>query len=289
MLFRSRLYGLQDANWNVTCLVNPSGVVQERFAYHAYGLPEFMNASFTLQSSSVSNWDILYAGYRWNSGVDLYHVRNRVYHSVIGVWIQRDMHKLTQRDNKYLYSYSSPNIYLDPSGKIPPIVVGGIGGCAAGAIGGTIGSAIVPVSEFFQGKCIDWDDVLCNTGCGAASGCIGGGVAGAIATTPWVSYAGCLGGAAAAASSSLCSYYFECSPANGCDVLLGFGATLMGCFQGPGAADGVYGENIGELIINLIQEIIETFISVMGAEVVVINFNIGAGGTICDGLVDVFS
>jgi len=61
-----RLYALQDANWNVDTLINSSGAVQERFAYFAYGTPEFLNASFVSQSSSASNWQTLYAGYHWD-------------------------------------------------------------------------------------------------------------------------------------------------------------------------------------------------------------------------------
>ncbi len=35
----SRLYGLQDPNWNVTALVDATGTVQERYSYAGYGLP----------------------------------------------------------------------------------------------------------------------------------------------------------------------------------------------------------------------------------------------------------
>jgi len=41
-----RLYSLQDANWNVTGLINTSGTVQQRFLYTAYGLPVFLSSSF---------------------------------------------------------------------------------------------------------------------------------------------------------------------------------------------------------------------------------------------------
>jgi YD repeat-containing protein len=37
-----RLYSLQDANWNVTAIIDAAGAVQERFAYSAYGTPLFL-------------------------------------------------------------------------------------------------------------------------------------------------------------------------------------------------------------------------------------------------------
>ncbi len=45
-----RLYALQDANWNVTAVVNTSGAVEERYQYTAYGLPTFLNPDFTVRA-----------------------------------------------------------------------------------------------------------------------------------------------------------------------------------------------------------------------------------------------
>ena len=59
-----RRYALQDANWNVTGLVNTTGTVQQRFVYTAYGMPLFLNASF-VSASNTSGWEFLYAGYRF--------------------------------------------------------------------------------------------------------------------------------------------------------------------------------------------------------------------------------
>src|SRR5439155_7389212 len=49
-----RRYVQQDANWNVTAIINTSGVVQERFALDAYGQVTFLNSSWTTQTSSAS-------------------------------------------------------------------------------------------------------------------------------------------------------------------------------------------------------------------------------------------
>src|SRR5690606_4739035 len=40
-------YYLQDANFNVTAVLNGSGTVVERYAYSPYGEVTFLNASYT--------------------------------------------------------------------------------------------------------------------------------------------------------------------------------------------------------------------------------------------------
>ena len=85
-----RLYALQDANWNVTSYVNESGTAQERYIYNAYGSVTLLDANFGVISSSTIEPDHLYAGYNYDSDVDMYHVRNRGYHPMLGTWLQRD-------------------------------------------------------------------------------------------------------------------------------------------------------------------------------------------------------
>ena len=85
-----RLYALQDANWNVTRYINSSGTVQERYIYNAYGDVTFLDSNFGVRTSSTIEPDHLYAGYNYDSDVEMYHVRNRVYHPMLGTWLQRD-------------------------------------------------------------------------------------------------------------------------------------------------------------------------------------------------------
>jgi len=67
-----RLYYTQDANFNVTSLVEPDGDVVERVVYDPYGKPTFLKADWTLQevsghadgaASAYAN-EILFTGHR---------------------------------------------------------------------------------------------------------------------------------------------------------------------------------------------------------------------------------
>ncbi|MEZ6131593.1 MAG: hypothetical protein R3C59_23225 [Planctomycetaceae bacterium] len=84
-----RLYALQDANWNVTSLIDTSGTVQQRFNYDAYGMPEFLTSGFAA-SANTKDFEVLYAGYRFENATTLFHVRNRVLNVALGCWVQRD-------------------------------------------------------------------------------------------------------------------------------------------------------------------------------------------------------
>jgi RHS repeat-associated protein len=85
-----RLFYLNDANMNVTALVNDSGMVLERYAYTPYGKPSFFDASWNPRAESAYDNSILYCGYFYDSETGLYHVRRRYYHPTLGRWLSRD-------------------------------------------------------------------------------------------------------------------------------------------------------------------------------------------------------
>ncbi len=127
-----RLYALQDANWNVTAVTNASGTVQERYAYSAYGVPIFLDATFGSRASSSYAWETLYAGYRWDQAIRQFQVRHRVYNPIGGSWLQRDPIGLPSGINLYEYVASSPLMKLDPTGQwiLPASCLGALTGCA---------------------------------------------------------------------------------------------------------------------------------------------------------------
>jgi RHS repeat-associated protein len=111
-----RLYAIQDANWNVTGITNPSGIVQERYAYSAYGVPIFLESDFDPRGSSSYAWETLYAGYRWDSASKHFLARHRFYNQYLGLWIQRDPQPISRKETEYSYVLSRPLKSFDPWG-----------------------------------------------------------------------------------------------------------------------------------------------------------------------------
>jgi RHS repeat-associated protein len=116
-----RFYVQQDANWNVTAIVNPSGAVQERYVYDPYGQPTILDATpnWNTRSASSFAWVYLHQGGRYDTGTGLYSFRNRDYSPTLGRWMQLDPLGFTAGDsNLYGYILGSPMNASDPSGEI---------------------------------------------------------------------------------------------------------------------------------------------------------------------------
>lgn len=115
-----RLYGLHDY-FNVTGIVSTTGAVQERFAYSGFGLPKFMNGSFTPQNPNVSSygWETLFGAYRYDAETGLNHVRFRYLHSNLGRWMSRD--RIDYKEGPSLYAYVANRVVnrVDPLGLGP--------------------------------------------------------------------------------------------------------------------------------------------------------------------------
>src|SRR5262249_8697473 len=67
-----RIYAQQDANWNVTALVSASGSVLERYAYDGYGLPSYLAANWTSQSSTNYVWANGFQGWGYQAEISQY-------------------------------------------------------------------------------------------------------------------------------------------------------------------------------------------------------------------------
>ena len=133
-MLNERLYGVQDANGNLTTIMDSSGTVQERYSYSAYCLPTFMTPTFGNRGNSTFDWERLIAGYYWDSESGFYQVRNRCLAPNLGVWIQRDPIGLSSGINLYQYVSSSPTNNSDPSG-LDAITGGALAACFFGGIG----------------------------------------------------------------------------------------------------------------------------------------------------------
>lgn len=291
-----QLYCLQDANWNATTLADSGGAAVERFSYSPYSMPAYLTAAFGYRAQSSYNWETLYSGYHFEIGTGLYHVRNRVFDSCLGTWLQRDPLGQSAGMNLHEYIQSRPMLLTDPTGLIPPQVLAAIGGCIAGAIGGAIGPILealaTALSPWEKPGCFSTTYTACNIGCNAITGCLGGALTGFIVSSnpALAGSAGCLGGFVSSALSALCTAYFGCSPLTVCDAGIIAGSTIAGCWSGPsGLTEHSVGNSVLELIWDSLKEVVGYVASSSGLFSGVLNANIGLSTTVCEGVADVFT
>ena len=144
-----RLYALQDANWNVTAVADPTGAIQERYAYTPYGTPFFLSPNFSPRASSQYDFTTLYTGREYDAPTGLYYYRSRYYQPGLGVFVGRDPVRYRgSKWNLYEYVKGSPTGITDPNGQAPWYCIT-CGGCA------------VSVVAVCQGICVGshWDDI----------------------------------------------------------------------------------------------------------------------------------
>ncbi|MDY3558363.1 RHS repeat-associated core domain-containing protein [Gemmata sp. JC673] len=112
-----RLWVQQDANWNVTALVNGSGSVVERYVYDPYGVATIYDASFTVRASSSYAVSYLFQGRNIDSTSGQYQFRNREYSATLGRFTSLDPIRYTAGDVVlYRFVGNSPNNRKDPTG-----------------------------------------------------------------------------------------------------------------------------------------------------------------------------
>jgi RHS repeat-associated protein len=113
-----RLYVQQDANGNVTALVDTSGNVQERYVYDPFGAVTILAPNWTTRGSSSFAWIYLHQAGRFDTATGLYNFRNRDYSPALGRWIQVDPLGLEPDNNVYRYVGNTPTSLRDPTGLI---------------------------------------------------------------------------------------------------------------------------------------------------------------------------
>ena len=108
---------LQDANFNVTAVVDDSGTVFERYAYTPYGEVTYLDASFGTRTSSQIGNEYLYTGRRLDPESGLQLNRYRYYHQQLGRWVSRDPIGYEGSEwSLYEYVQSHVPVSIDPIG-----------------------------------------------------------------------------------------------------------------------------------------------------------------------------
>jgi RHS repeat-associated protein len=115
-----RLYVQQDANWDVTALVDASGTVQERYIYDPYGQFTVLTPDWAVRGTSAHGWIYLHQGGRYDYASGLYDFRHREYSPTLGRWMQQDPLGNSAGMDLYEYVRSNPLIYLDWTGMDNP-------------------------------------------------------------------------------------------------------------------------------------------------------------------------
>ncbi|NQT40548.1 MAG: RHS repeat-associated core domain-containing protein [Planctomycetes bacterium] len=122
-----RVYYLNDANMNVTALVDADGGALERYVYDPYGRATIYDAAWsTTRGTSSHDNTRLYTGRRLDRETGLCYYRARYYCGPLGRFVGRDPHEIWRKaSNLYAYARSRPLVLVDPSGEIdfPPTVI----------------------------------------------------------------------------------------------------------------------------------------------------------------------
>jgi RHS repeat-associated protein len=115
-----RLWAQQDANWNVTALLDGTGAVVERYTYDPYGTATVYDANWDVRTGgSAYAWAYLHQGGRIDKDTRLCDFRHRFYSPTLGRWATTDpLGPIISDKNLYRYVSGSPVSYLDPNGQI---------------------------------------------------------------------------------------------------------------------------------------------------------------------------
>jgi RHS repeat-associated protein len=111
-----RLYAQQDANFNVTAVMNTSGAVQERYLYDPYGARTVSDASYGSRGGSSYAWEYGHQGLRHDVATGLVYNRRRMLLPDLGRFIQVDPLLYINGSNMLEYEGANPTINNDSEG-----------------------------------------------------------------------------------------------------------------------------------------------------------------------------
>src|SRR5687767_2335204 len=114
-----RLWVQQDANWNVTAILNGSGAVVERYVYDPYGARTVFDANYNLQSGgSQYAFQHGFQGLSFDVVAGLSEADERWYSPSLGRWMNVDPLRFDSGDvNLYRFVECNPGNRVDPDGR----------------------------------------------------------------------------------------------------------------------------------------------------------------------------
>jgi RHS repeat-associated protein len=127
--FDERLYGVQDANWNVISIATPAGGVYERYTFEPYGARSVLSATFAHREASLAAWERGFGCHVLDANSDLDSVRHRTYHRKLGLWCRRDPLGYWDGLNCYEFVGGTVTMATDPFGLDTTHDCWMLGGC----------------------------------------------------------------------------------------------------------------------------------------------------------------
>jgi RHS repeat-associated protein len=117
-----RLWVQQDANWNVTALVDGSGAVVERYVYDPFGAQTVLTGGFGSRSSSSYGWLYGFQGERVDPVTGNLSMQNRDYDVDLGRFTSLDPIGFAGGNaNQYGFVENNPVTSTDPTGLYDPL------------------------------------------------------------------------------------------------------------------------------------------------------------------------
>ena len=156
-----RLWAQQDANFNVTALVDGTGAVVERYVYDPYGAVTIYSPDYcTVRSSSSYAMNILFQGMRYDATSGLDEANERWYSPTLQRWIGLDPSSYQAGDDNLYRSFAnSPINLLDPSGLAVKVFwIQGTTPAGQKKTDGLYVNIIKPLILVFKNQAVQWHE-----------------------------------------------------------------------------------------------------------------------------------